>query len=482
MRASTLALLLAACTSQGDVPASLLATANCADPGGVSPARPVPECVTTTGEATTCDEPGSVRLWSPDSGLRPASLVPRERDSTQLEGGTRVPGAATGLELFKSVDVAGGHLFVAYNAGLQVWGLGTPALPARLGYRDGWQGQFLAFPGPGEVLAFVEDVSALETTTGVFLIALSGKAPVGLSLWEFTAAPLGLRQLYQDEGTACRQVRMVERGETAYAIAGGDGALSVFDATAAQALPEPCLDSQGTACPGVYLGQVPGAPFARYVDALVVGERLLVATGAGPIVPAEVWELDPANPTTARRIYSGPGGRGPTLFELGPTLYLAVIRDHRLQIEEIDGCPAGLCAPGPIVDLQLGSWPAAEEFLTVSRAHGRTWIYYGVSTGNVEGPDLERLVDVSGLLRGDLVEATAGSESYVDPCNGHQIRYWSHYYARNAQGLRGMHPRIGKFGPGGHFYRAAQTVLDVHVLPPLIFADGFEGGDAGRWR
>ncbi|NIS34889.1 MAG: hypothetical protein GWN79_21345, partial [Actinobacteria bacterium] len=81
-----------------------------------------------------------------------------------------------------------------------------------------------------------------------------------------------------------------------------------------------------------------------------------------------------------------------------------------------------------------------------------------------------------------LPEVTASGGSYTDPCNSATIRYWSHYYPRNFHGLNTMVPRIGKLSSEGYFYRAANSILDVHFFDlGLLFADGFESGDSDRW-
>ena len=77
--------------------------------------------------------------------------MPPERDSTQWTS-TTIPGAFWGHELFHGLEILGTKLYVAYNAGFQIWDIaGSNAEdPHRDINKDGWRGDFLDFPATGE--------------------------------------------------------------------------------------------------------------------------------------------------------------------------------------------------------------------------------------------------------------------------------------------------------------------------------------------
>ncbi len=497
-------------------PAILDAQVDCGTAGDRSPAVPVPQCVTVEGLAVACSSPGAIRLWPED--LRPASGIPANRDSTDRVGGIGVPGAVRGWELYKSVDIVtaegASRLYSAYNAGIQVWDIATdPANPGLLDFRDGWPipdgfGHFLSFPPVSEQLAFIEDIAGLNLDAQTDLVAASGKIPVGPSIWHYDIAATAFTQKYQDVGTAARQVRLAQVANgTVYLFVATDDGVVVYNATAAGNLLEPCLDDAGSSCPAVYRGLLPGILLGRYIDVVrnPANDRVYVVTTDGNFMPLEIWELaDPNFPEGAVRRFEALSlldARGPALFVYDGHFYLALEHDHQLKIFLVDDCvDGGGCSLGAgsveaaIDPLPLRDNPANTEFLTYSEGAGGTpFLYYGVSVGNLQGPDVDQLFDLSALEPPgagplpQLTELTAGGGSYDDPCNGEAVRYWSHYYPRNAHGLRSIVPRIGKMSPENYFYRAANSILDVHLYDgsatplPGIFSDGFESGDTSRW-
>ncbi|MEL7058531.1 MAG: hypothetical protein AAGN46_00750 [Acidobacteriota bacterium] len=459
------------------VGASGVSLAQCGDN---SPATPVPEFR------------DGVRLW-PD-GFRPGSpgqTLPLIRDSTQRVGGVGTPSAATGFELFKAVDAIDDRLFVAYGLGIQAWTIegAFAENPGLLAFRDGLGGGFLAFPGQQEVLNFIEDLDAVEHGDDV-LIGVAGRQEVGTTIWSFDH---NFTQHYQDLGTISEQVRMIEQGGRHYLLAATDGGVAVYDATAAS-LGAPCLDDRGATCPGVYRGLFPNDVLGAYVDAIVWNGRTFVSSSDGRsfVKPLILWELpDAAQPASARQIVVGDvDARGAAFLPLGDRLFFAYASKNpsRVQIFDIDHCVDGDgCTDlGPVVaELDVGDGDL--QFLTFSRSGELPFLYYGVATNNALGDRIEGLWQLDALPgNGAPREITAGGETYVDPCNGLVVDYWGDYYEANDAGLRNMHPRKGAFA-GRYFYRAAQSILDVHVLTeavpsPLIFRDGFEDATIGAWR
>lgn len=454
-------------------PVRLIADIACGDG---SPAYPVPECRdrTTTAEVA-CGQVNSVRLWPTNFRPgKPGEYLPEIRDTTDRIGGLTVPGAKSGHELFKSVDIVGDKLYVAYNAGMQVWGIGGGYAedPVRLVYRDGWMGQFLSFPPVSEQLTFIEDIAARRLTgTTKDLVVVSGKVPVGPSIWTYDTSSGAIVQHYQDTGTIARQVRIGQVGGVYYLFAATDDGIIVYNASAAIARPTPCIDNEGRVCSGIYLGGFPGQILGRFLDVLEANGKIYVTSSYPISVPMEIWEVgSPVIPGNAVLKFDGVslggGVRGTSMFEHSGKYYLGLVHQNIIKIFPIDNCidSNGCTTLGtPVVSWPVSTyWSSSEQFLTYSESNGTPFLYYGLNTFNIDGPAVEQLLDLTNLASGSVTEITASGGTYVDTCNGKRIDYWGDYYHRNDHGLRTFHPRVGKFS-GSYFYRAAQSILDVHV-------------------
>ncbi len=449
-------------------------------------------------------------LWLP--GFRPGRTdlpnhqIPPERDSTDWSSLT-FPGFDSGHEIFQGLDVEGDYLYVAYNAGFSIWdvaGDDNAEDPVRLEVRDGWFmaacqadptcGPFLSFPPGGEIDFLVEDIDALAYGGGSDVaIAVSGKAPVGLSLWRWDASSQVLTAVYQDTTRSSRQVRLLEAGGTVYVFSSYLDGLQVFDFS--QALAQaPCLEEPGDPidCPGVDLGNLGTIDSGRYLDLLQrpTGEILVATTdGNAGGQRLELWSLtDPASPGSAVQLFDGLDLRtfGVALFNYESNDYLATLEftdpDNVLKIFNINGCSGSPCSLGAAVFDDVAVPPRiSDQFLTYSNSNGTPFLYYGLF-GSLFGPQVEQLLDLTTLGRPvqSITELTDGGPTYFDTCQGQDLDYWPWYYTGNEFGLDNFTPRIGKFHPENHFfYRAAGGILDVHV--GAIFADGFETGDLSQW-
>ncbi|MEM9598560.1 MAG: hypothetical protein AAGD06_30120, partial [Acidobacteriota bacterium] len=411
----------------------------------------------------------------------PGERIPLDRDTTQRIAGTTIPGASSGHEYFKGVDVLGSTLFVAYNAGIQAWRInGTNAeVPLRLSIRDGWQGHFLDFPPSSEQLNFVEDIQVLDPGAGNTIVAVTGKEPVGPSIWEWNGTNFIAK--YQDEGTTIRQIRLVDTGTKVYAIGVSDNtndSVVMYDASAAAGLINPCLDDRGTTGCGaaIRLGKLPGTGLRRYIDTIVVGNKIYAAVSSGlSFLPMEIWEISiPAIPSNAQMRFQGlNGARGMQFIQKGGNTYLALVEstagnaNDRIKIFDVDDCLDlnGCTTLGsPLVNRPIRPFPnTSEQFLTYSESGNTPFLYYGAASLLADGSQVEQLLDITNLGTTNVItEVTDGGGTYVDGCNGTTVDYWGDYYQRNDFGLRDFYPRTGKFS-GNYFYRAAQTVLDVHV-------------------
>ena len=443
-----------------------LAEAQCGDR---SPAYPVPETVFSAS--------GFTFLWP--SRLRPAvpgERLPADRDSTDRVAGTTVPGSRSGHELFKSADaVDTRYLFVAYNAGLQVWDLADPARPRRVAFRDGWEGQFLSFPPVSEQLTFVEDLSVLRLGDGRYLAAVSGKHPVGPSLWVFDPEAGSLAAVYQDSGTVSRQVSLERLADRMVLISGtdeADGGLAVYDAGAALEryglTGVGCLDSGPVSGCGARLGEIAAGHPMAYLDTFTAEGVVYIAT-SGLFWPLELWALRSADaPGTAENVLAPVawGSAGVAAFEAGGAYYLAATQADALRVYEVTACLSGSCRGELRSAYPIARGSAIGGPLTYSQSGSQHYLYAGVELPGGEGSQVEYLLEAEGLdgaiPHGITLSGITGDGGvYVDGCTGDLAGYWSYLYPANSSGLRDLRPRSGVFA-GRYFYRAAQTVLDVH--------------------
>lgn len=453
-------------------------TALAGECGANEPAFPVPQCVSsTTGLEVTCGTAGSVELWP--AGFRPGlpgDRLPLDRDSTQWRSFS-IPGANSGHELFQSLDIHANHLYVAYNAGLQVWNIaGANAEdPNRLFNPDGYRGQFLEFPSSGENDFWCDDVSVIDPSGGDtnVLVALTGKDGVGFSIWDHRKNVNLLTQYYQDLGTDTRTVETLEFNNNAYAFAGSFSGAFVYDLTAARNLASPCLDNKGTVCPGVYEGSVGTLNKGYYMSVIERGGRVYLASVGGTATRLEIWEMtNPSNPGSAvqRLNQTSINSRGVEFFLRGSVYYLAIIEasgsQRILKIYNATNCldTNGCGSLGsPVWQTTLPSWSANFQWLTYSESSGTPYLFYGFQSVNMEGDAIEQLFDLTTLgTTNQITEITQSGGSFTDACNGQTVDYWGYYYPKNDHGLRNVSPQVGRFN-GDYFYRAAFGILDVQV-------------------
>ncbi len=466
---------------------------------GTTPARHVPGPPPNHDPAAP-----DVDLWLPGvfrPGLtsRPNRRLPDDRDSTAWDS-TDATGYSTGFEIFEGLDVAGDHLYVSYNIGFSIWDISGAFAerPKRIKVRDGWYfsdcqqdprcGPFLSFPGSSELKFLVEDIVVLpEPGSDNVDVAVSGKNPVGISLWRFNTATEGLTAVYQDTSRVSRQVRLVsvdgDQGRTVYAFSSFSTGLAVYDVTRALAI-GPCLQTIASDCPGVYLGTVGSISRGRYVDVMQrpSGEILVTVSDGdqvGQPLALQLWQVDdPSNPGAAILLFDGLDELifGTSMFHYEGNDYLAVLeRDDTLSLNvikifNITACSGGPCSLGAPVFDGLGVPPrVSPQFLTFSTYKGAPVLYHGF-VGGPAGRKIEQLLDLRSLGRAgqNIVEVTDGGPTYFDAlCRQDDLGYWAWYYPGNEFGLKNLSPRIGKFHPQtNYFYRAAGGVLDIHVWTP----------------
>ena len=447
--------------------------------------------------------------------FQPASPIDEDRNSTTYNTFC-IPGAIYGLELFQDVAAVEGEpdwLFVAYNAGIQVWDLSqTPDDPRRDHLRDGWQGHFQIFPNWGEGDTYIEAIDAVKSPVGdVIYIAAAGPIGHGLSTWRFDPNDGSLIQTFQDAGRGFRDVELVAQNGRVYALAADPsdslGGVVAFDVTAADT--SPCFDDTWpTICP-MLLGHFGTMTDAAYVDTLERGgELFVVASDGSPSgndpLGVEIWranDLDfPSGPPAgdSQLLFSGleSNHRGVQLFEVDGRPLLATIHVDAvpapnlatLRLYDVTSCLVGTGCTEPddlLWSLPLPRVDGNYQYLDASKSGSRTFLYYGLETTPIGGTRVEQLLDVTGLGpsgNGQVFELTDTGADYTDPTTSAQVDYWGDYYGNNTYGLDNLLPRHGIF-VGEYFYRVAVGVFDVHrYQPPAdLLIDGFESGDCSAW-
>ncbi len=508
-----------------------------------NPARPVERFRTVPGQ-------GTFDLWP--ASLQPADPIDqplaRERDSTLYNGHQRPgpdsrdvdrDGYLDHLEFYWALDIVedptGTYLYMAYNSGFQVWDLSGPfaAAPRLLSQRDGWRGDFHRFEPPLTEYYFkIWDIAAIDPpgAPGETFVALPGQPSVGPTIWDVSRKSEPV-QLYQDLGKISLQVAAANVGGRSYALHATTSGIEVYDMTRAREV-GPCFENTATAvnrCGGnadpVWRGRLGPWPWGRaqFVDVLEVevagrtrhfvavsdefifkplGVEIREITEAGGLPPASVAVVDGLSPLTSGvDLFTIPGRTGGR-----DRHYLAAVNRSALEIYDVTACLAPASAPGDRCALDaahrvygepLGYLPSS-AYLQFSESHGRPFLYQGFHSLCSRPPkvgegNIEHLLDLSGLATGGPVVDVRG-EAYLDPSHAsprRRIDYWSSYYDQSTGGFSTFAPHEGRFH-GAYFYRAAQTVFDVHrwiepepppPAPPsgTIFADGFESGGVAAW-
>lgn len=482
-----------------------------------SPARPVPQF--------TPEAPG-VSLWPLDgqSGeprIRPAGVplgttrdqltaLPEERDSTQYLTQT-APGVLSGHELFQDVAVPGSRdedatpsewLIAVYNAGIQVWDISVPGDPKISQRRDGWPAPFgldewAHFVVFGEDDTFVLSVDAIEVGELIY-IGVAAEFGVGFSAWTFDPSTKTLEQVYQGIDDDTRDVSVVEAPNgSVYAFTADADGVRIYDLSTA-AINGLCVEESDDIC-GVRRGLVGDLPKAQHVSAAVLDGGIYVAASDGitvnSLLSLELWEVgDPENPATepegtaVRRYTAGEGHYySPQLFTYQGAHYLALVDKSgglntpgEMRIHELGDCLSGCTElPFAVASESLKLSLAGVHFLDVSYSEGSPFLHYGMETTGLFGAGFERLWELEQLPQGfapdTLPELTDGGGTYLDPCEGTEVDYFGDYYINNDYGLRHYNPRHGVFS-GAYLYRAAESVLDVHVRAVPACGDGVVQG------
>lgn len=417
-------------------------------------------------------------LWGT---LRPTDTgpVPANRDTTDYDEFDHPPTAAD--PHWSSLDIENGWLFAGIEYGLEIWDArgANAAQPQRVKVLDRFSFPFW-FTGGNEVDNPVRDVDAppgIDSVVAVASISANGFAVFNTSN---KALPVAV---YGDHGKSGYQVWATSLEGTHYAFMAteADGLLA-YNLSAAAQNTLPCVEVTplDTGC-GVFLGRVGNRLVTRYVDGV---DGFLVASSGANANGFELWDV--RSPTSPSLILTGLPQSfvyGVALWRSSNAVYLAarvasgsnlLLRIYDLSCLNTDSCNS-LGAP-----LASISHPATSEpfTLTHSQSFDRETLYLGSTSRCDQTLQAEWLYDVT----------TPSSPVDLTPppalVSGVLTGYWGWYYRRNPTGFNFVGGRAGKFA-GAYFYRAANTLFDVHervgAVSNVIFSDGFESGGVGAW-
>lgn len=383
---------------------------------------------------------------------------------------------------FMSVDVENGYLFAGLAHGLQVWDLRTtPASPRPVGHLK--FGLVPVWVDNPEIKLPFQDVDAPPDEDEV--AALAGQAGVGLVVADLSdkEEPAVHYQSHRKEGSQVHAAAIGGRQYAFLAASGGQptGGLFAYDLTRARQY-QACAEAvpgagEAVECPGVYLGKVGGRNSVLYVDGV---DRFVVAS-SGTARGFEIWDMaDPGHPRLALTGLSDRSVYGVAMWREGSRYLLAVrsesfdaargrvVNEARIyDVSCVAGSCGGLGAPLSIVELDSGT---PNYFVTFSRSGATPFLYFGSDDRCRGGLQREWLFDVS------------------DPAHPRDVSppgYWAWYYRGNPTGFNNFAARIGKFS-GEHFYRAGQSLLDVHrwnadgTAAPFVAVSGPAAGGVGQ--
>lgn len=382
-----------------------------------------------------------------------------------------------------SIDIENGFIFTIGSQSLQIWDpSGDPENPT-----------LVTTTSRNRIIDFVTGEPAtgwpmrdLDLPPGVDRVAAIAGSEMGLTIWD-TSNKSNPFNVYQYPAEGHEVYATTIRGRH-YAFMAATEGLLAFDMTQALALTTACLDNDnGTACSGVYKGEVGDLRSASYVGGT---GKFLVATGGFGLkiydisqFPLATLELDALSTTPVR---------GTTLWrDVDSTnLYLAFVTS-RFQagvgtvyegwiynvscLNSANGCSS--LGSNPMRMIPLGKNHGSNSFISFSRSGPAGFLYFGTDNRLGGGPQREFLVDVTDPE--DPVRTQDITPQGTAVVDGETVDYWSWYYEgnngpNNLTGFNNVGPRRGKF-LGEYFYRAGWSIFDIHRraggLPPAVEFD-----------
>lgn len=383
----------------------------------------------------------------------------------------------SGARLTIAVEPWSGALLEATNNGLAVWDLSAmPKNPPRLGSITSTG--FPKVPAGEPAKYFVRDVAAPPTGSNLAVLAMASGAGVALISVANKAAPA---VLYQDgdplDATAksCRDAYSATLGGKPYALVACDGAVAIYDLTAAALIPavyQEVAPNAASMFPNVFVGA--GKLSATWMDTGVTkqksvtrldGVEQFVVTNAALGGGFDVWDV--STPSTPLRLGGGAGTDfigGVAMWKQADRYFVAALTSTQLQLYEVTKVVKGQAMDAGAVLSWVPSVRAydAETRLLGSRAaDGSPMLSY--ATGREPAHD-NTSIGLTEEFLFDVTDATAPRE--ITPLgmlvNGIQTTYWGYGYQFGWARAQG-----GRFA-GPFFYRANFGVLEIHQWTPPI--------------
>lgn len=388
--------------------------------------------------------------------------------------------------LWYSLDVENGWIFTALHQGLEIWDARGPKAAAPIRANSIGQSKFPIWTTSPHELYPVRDVDAPPGNDRVVAVAI--RTGGGLAVFD-TSTPGFPRSVYGDGGKNGSEVYAGRIAGSDYAfLASLDGfGLLSYNLTAAAALSSPCVDATPVqqAC-GVYVGRLGSSSSFKHVDGagdLTGNRHWIVASHGSTNKGFEIWEVShPHSPQLLLRDLTDTEVLGVALWRAGSEYFLGlrarVGGSTFPRIYDVSCIASGGCGPlgQPIWSTVLPAG-ASEFFVTYSESDNRRFLYFGSVDRCFLGLQREWLFDVTNPEQ--TFDVTPPSQIYQGQLTG----YWGWYYRRNPTGFNRIAPRVGKFA-GPYFYRAAESIFDIHRLtdaPGDLFIDGFESGSLSAW-
>ncbi len=383
--------------------------------------------------------------WNSASQLQPDAIL---GDSAYFLGHAD---PRNGDTLFwHALDTENGYLFTATGQGMQIFDVRNTT-PVFKSYIYGWivGGAFPVWNFSDKDW-FIKQIDAPEGDTSVVVLGMEEQ---GLAIVRTTDLNAPVVAYQREVDTS--KVYAFASGGTKYAYGTGfsNGAVYLYNLSAAANMTRCTEVPPATPCSGVYMGQVASVGTGW---SSMSGTGTFVATGKnGGSGTAKIWNVStPGAPSTVLEIAGGTASVA--LWKVGGSHYLAKLdrAGKLLEIFNVSCITSGNCgaaAQSPVFSGQV-STTHAMQYVTPSVDGANAYLYLGADDLGSCAAQREFVYDV-----------TAPSNAQEITPKIHPDGYWGWYYMTCSTGFNLVGPRIGKV-TGNKLYRAGMSVLDVHKI------------------